>query len=398
MTEFSHNPQDWPYARPVPTAPAPRVNWLLMLGVWALIFLLVWKWFRSDSSGPLTNPNYEARAVAPRGELTEDEVLNINVFKECSPSVVFIISTKTYRDRFSLNDLQIPRGAGTGFIYDTQGHIVTNHHVAVVGGSWQVTLSDHSHWDARLVGYAPDKDLAVLKIDAEPEKLKPLAVGSSKDLQVGQKVFAIGNPFGLDQTLTTGIVSALGREIRSLTDRKIEDVIQTDAAINPGNSGGPLIDSAGRLIGVNTQIASPSGASAGIGFAIPVDTVNRVVPEIIRQGRVDRPTLGVVIWPDSITIRELSVRGVLLREVAPGSSADRAGLRGTDFDAMGRPRRLGDLITRIGDQPVNNSDDLLDALVQYNVGDEVQVTFIRDGDTKTVTVKLQAPQSDEQSG
>jgi len=380
------------------TAPVPRSNWFLLLGIWTLVFLVVWNWYRSGSQGPLTNPNYQARAITPRGDLTNEEVLTIDIFKEASPSVVFIISTQTVsRDRFSLNTFQIPRGAGTGFIYDTEGHIVTNHHVAAPGANWKVTLADHSQWDARLVGFAPDKDLAVLKIDAPESQLKPLAVGSSKDLQVGQKVFAIGNPFGLDQTLTTGIVSALGREIRSLTDRAIEDVIQTDAAINPGNSGGPLLDSAGRLIGVNTQIASPSGASAGIGFAIPVDTVNRIVPELIRHGRIERPMLGVVIWPESVA-RELGVRGVLLREVNPGSSAERAGLRGTEFDDMGRPRRLGDLIVKIEDRSVDNADELLDALVQYNVGDEVRVTFLRGGVTQTVTVRLQAPPGEDPSG
>lgn len=369
-----------------------------MLGVWTLVFLVVWNWFRTGIRGPLTNPNYQARGVTPRGDLTEDERLTIDIFKEASPSVVFIISTQTVaRDRFSLNTFEIPRGAGSGFIYDAEGHIVTNHHVAAAGRNWKVTLADHSQWDARLVGFAPDKDLAVLKIDVRDVQLKPLAVGSSRDLQVGQKVFAIGNPFGLDQTLTTGIVSALGREIRSLTDRAIEDVIQTDAAINPGNSGGPLLDSAGRLIGVNTQIASPSGASAGIGFAIPVDTVNRIVPELIRHGQVQRPMLGVVIWPDSVA-RELGVRGVLLRETQPGSSAERAGLRGTEFDDMGRPRRLGDLILQIDDRKVYNSDELLDALVQYNVGDEVRVTFVRGGETQTVVVRLQAPGESGPSG
>ncbi len=377
--------------------PAPRSNWLLMLGIWTLVFLVVWNWYRSGSRGPVNNPNYEARAVAPRGELTPEESLTIDIFKEASPSVVYIISTQMARDRFSLDTFQIPRGAGTGFIYDTDGHIVTNHHVAAVGQSWQVTLSDHSHWDARLVGYAPDKDLAVLKIDAPSNLLKPLALGSSKDLQVGQKVYAIGNPFGLDQSLTTGIVSALGREIRSLTDRAIEDVIQTDAAINPGNSGGPLLDSAGRLIGVNTQIASPSGASAGIGFAIPADTVNRIVPELIRHGRIQRPMLGVATWPES-TARGLGVRGVLLREVQPGSTAARAGLRGTILDSMGHLDQLGDLIVRINDRPVLNQDDLLDALVQFDVGDEVRVTYIRDGDTHTTTVRLQAPAGESQPG
>ena len=395
MTGYPPNSSDWHDARPVRRAAAQRSNWLLMLGVWTLVFLVAWNWFRSGSRGPIHDPNYEARGVAPRGELTPEELLTIDVFKEASPSVVFIISTEILRDRFSMDVFQIPRGAGTGFIYDTAGHIVTNHHVVAAGRSWTVTLADHSKWDAEFVGAAPDKDLAVLKIHAPAAQLKPLAVGVSKGLLVGQKVFAIGNPFGLDQTLTTGIVSALGREIRSLTDRAIEDVIQTDAAINPGNSGGPLLDSAGRLIGVNTQIASPSGASAGIGFAIPVDTVSRIVPELIRHGRIQRPMLGVVTWPDRVS-RSLGVRGVLLREVAPGSIAEQAGLRGTSLDQTGRPRPLGDLITRINDRAVLDQNDLQDALVQFDVGDEVRVTYLRDGETRTTTVRLQAPAGENQ--
>ncbi len=397
MTDYPHNPGDWHYARPAPRIAPPRSNWLLMVGVWVLVFLLAWNWLRTGSRGPLNNPNYKARAVAPRGELAEEELLTIDVFKEASPSVVFIISTEVVsRGRFSLDTHRIPRGAGTGFIYDTDGHVVTNHHVAAAGRSWRVTLADHSNWDAELVGFAPDKDLAVLKIGAPKAQLKALAVGSSRDLLVGQKVFAIGNPFGLDQSLTTGVVSALGREISSLTGRAIEDVIQTDAAINPGNSGGPLLDSAGRLIGVNTQIASPSGASAGIGFAIPVDTVNRIVPELIRHGRIQRPRLGVVIWPDSAA-RGLGVRGVLLREVQPGSSAERGGLQGTIIDETG-VRQLGDLITRINDRPVYSQDDLLDALVQFDIGDEVTVTYLRDGETHTTKVKLQAPTEEDNPG
>jgi S1-C subfamily serine protease len=262
-------------------------------------------------------------------------------------------------------------------------------HVLLDSRKWTVTLADRSPWEARLVGVAEDKDLAVLKIDAPADRLKPIAVGTSTDLHVGQKVFAIGNPFGLDQTLTTGIVSALGREIRSLSDRPIQDVIQTDAAINPGNSGGPLLDSAGRLIGVNTQIASPSGASAGIGFAIPVDVVNRVVPEIVRHGRVTRPILGVVVWPDNVT-RQLGLEGVLLREVPETSAAGRAGLRGTIVTRDGRTRQLGDLVLKIDDRPTPGQYALLDALEKYKVGDEVRVTFRRDEQEQVVTVRLQA--------
>jgi len=366
-----------------------RPNLFLMLGVWVVAFVLVWNWIRPNASqSPLHNPLAEPRAVTPRGDLAADEQAAIEVFKEASPSVVFINTSEVARDAFSLNLFEIPRGSGSGFMYDRDGHIVTNLHVIQEGPRWTVTLADQSRLDARLVGAAPDKDLAVLKIDVDPSVLKPIALGTSSDLQVGQKVFAIGNPFGLDRSLTTGVVSALGREIHSVNGRKIEDVIQTDAAINPGNSGGPLLDSAGRLIGVNTQIASTSGASAGIGFAIPVDTVIRVVPEIIRHGRVVRPRLGVVVWPDGVT-RQASLKGVLIREVSPNSAAERAGLRGTLMTRNGDLRQLGDLILKINDRPIDDQNALLDVLAQFNVGDEVTVTFLRDRQQQTAAVRLQ---------
>ena len=233
------------------------------------------------------------RAVAPRGALGADELANIDLFKRSSPSVVHITTLAVERDFFNRTVQQVPQGTGTGFVWDGGGHIVTNYHVIENGSGARVTLADQSTWPAKLVGAFPDRDLAVLKIDAPAGKLPPIPVGTSRDLQVGQRVYAIGNPFGLDQTLTTGIVSALNREIPSFNNRSIRGVVQTDAAINPGNSGGPLLDSAGRLIGVNTQIYSPSGVSAGIGFAIPVDEVNRVVPRLIRDGRITRPALGI---------------------------------------------------------------------------------------------------------
>ncbi len=366
-----------------------RPHWLTMMALWVAAFVLAWNWLRPENATPLYNPAAEPRAVTPRGNLAEDEKATIEVFKEASPSVVYITSTDVARDYFTLNLFEIPRGTGTGFIYNRDGHIVTNLHVIAAGRRWTVTLADHSPWEARFVGAAEDKDLAVLKIDAPSEQLKPIAVGTSSDLVVGQKVFAIGNPFGLDQTLTTGVVSALGREISSLNNRPIQDVIQTDAAINPGNSGGPLLDSAGRLIGVNTQIASPSGASAGIGFAIPVDTVNRVVPELIRYGEVQRPMLGVAIWPDNIA-RQLGVRGVLLRDVSPGSPAAEAGLRGTEYDSFARLKVLGDLIVKIDQYPTPNGETLLGVLGNYKIGDEVTVTFLRDGREQTTTAKLGA--------
>ncbi|RME40784.1 MAG: PDZ domain-containing protein, partial [Planctomycetota bacterium] len=235
-----------------------------------------------------------------------------------------------------------------------------------------------------------DKDLAVLKIDAPPEKLHPLPIGSSSDLMVGQMVLAIGNPFGFDHTLTVGVVSALGREIQSLSGRPIRDVIQTDAAINPGNSGGPLLDSAGRLIGVNTQIASPSGTSAGIGFAVPVDIVNRVVPQLIAYGRVIRPALGVLTAPDQVN-RQWELPGVLILDVVEGGAAARAGLRGTLIRRDGVVVQLGDVIVGLDDHRIRSQNDLLDALEQHEVGDRVTLTYVRDGEEQHAEVVLQAP-------
>jgi S1-C subfamily serine protease len=237
---------------------------------------------------------------------------------------------------------------------------------------------------------APDKDIAVLRIDAPTNRLQPIPIGTSKDLQVGQSVFAIGNPFGLDQSLTTGVISALGREIESVTRRPIQGVIQTDAAINPGNSGGPLLDSAGRLIGVNTAIYSPSGVSAGIGFAIPVDTVNRIVSELIRYGKVTRPGIGVQIAEEQIADR-LGVKGILIVEVVPGSAAAKAGLRPTQREGSGRVR-LGDVITAVDGKKVESPNELFILLENYKVGDVVSISLLRDGKVMQTKVTLEAVQ------
>jgi S1-C subfamily serine protease len=326
--------------------------------------------------------------VTPRGDLAADEHATIELFRRASPSVVYITSLAIKRDIFSLNLFEIPQGAGSGFVWDQDGHIITNFHVIQEASGARVTLADHSVWDAQLVGTAPDQDLAVLYINAPQSQLQPIANGTSNDLQVGQKVFAIGNPFGLDQTLTTGIISALGREINAVTGRTISGVIQTDAAINPGNSGGPLLDSAGRLIGVNTAIYSPSGASTGIGFAVPVDTVNRVVPQLIRHGRVIRPGLGVRIADDA-TARRLGLQGVLIIQTEKGSAAEIAGLRGTRRDGDGR-LILGDVIVSINADPITASGDLLNVLEKYAVGTTVTVTVLREGTRVAVPATLQA--------
>ena len=341
-------------------------------------------------SASLNDPRAAPRTVTARGELFSDERSTINLFRQASPSVVNITTIGVERDLFTLNLYQIPQGTGSGFVWDINGDIITNFHVIQNADSAQVTLADQSNWKARVVGVAPDKDLAVLRIDAPANRLRPIPIGTSKDLQVGQSVYAIGNPFGLDQTLTTGVISALNREIESVTRRPIQGVIQSDAAINPGNSGGPLLDSAGRLIGVNTAIYSPSGASAGIGFAIPVDTVNRIVPELIRSGKIIRPGLGIQIADDQIAQR-LGVTGLLVVDVARGSAAAKAGIQPTRRDAEGR-LRLGDIITALDGKKVESPTDLYLLLEKYKIGDAVNISILRNGKTVETKVALEAVQ------
>ena len=327
------------------------------------------------------------RPVTPRGPLDADEASVVNLFKGATGSVVYITNIALARDAYWLNEAEYPQGAGSGFLWDEDGHVVTNFHVISNADVAEVTLSDHSTWKARFVGAAPDKDIAVLRIEAPKAKLRPIPLGTSKDLQVGQRVYAIGNPFGLDQTLTTGIISALGREIQSITRRPISGVIQTDAAINPGNSGGPLLDSAGRLIGVNTAIYSPSGASSGVGFAVPADVVAAIVPQLIKHGKVVRPGFGINIADDSI-LRRAGLAGVLIRDVAAGSAADQAGLLPTRRDRYGRVL-LGDVIVAVDGKETPDSDDLYRILDAKTVGQTVKVTVLRDGRRREFTVRLQ---------
>ncbi len=367
---------------PAPTRRAPALA--ALFGAVAATAALAW-----FSLPGLVHGRSDAapRAVAPRGPLAADELVHIELFKRASPSVVHITTLAARRDMFSMNVQQVPQGTGTGFIWDDRGHIVTNCHVIQAGSSARVTLADQTTVDAQVVGAFPDRDLAVLKVDLPKNKLPPLAIGTSRDLLVGQRVYAIGNPFGLDQTLTTGLVSALNREIESFNQRTIRGVIQTDAAINPGNSGGPLLDSAGRLIGVNTQIASPSGASAGIGFAIPVDEVNRIVPRLIRDGRYVRPTLGVSAAPPGVQQALNLPRGVAVVDVAAGSPAARAGLqpfrRGNRGEVLG-----GDVITAVNDEAVADMDDMLAQLERRQAGDSVTLTVWRAGQTRKLPVVL----------
>ena len=355
-----------------------------------LVLAAVVGWLLYQTWQPtLHDPQAVSRPVTARGDLAGDEQNTIDIFRSAAPSVVYITSIAVRRNLFSLNVYEIPQGTGSGFIWDRQGRIVTNFHVISDASRLEVTLADHSTWKASLVGAAPDRDLAVLQITAPASKLQPIAVGESNNLLVGQKVFAIGNPFGLDQTLTTGVVSALGREITAVTGRTIHDVIQTDAAINPGNSGGPLLDSAGRLIGVNTAIYSPSGASSGIGFAVPVGEVNRVVPQIISKGKVLRPGLGVTLANRSLT-GDLGLEGVLVLKVVSGSAADQAGLRGTS--QVGDGLVLGDIILAVNGRKVTDYDSLRDEIERYEVGASVLLTLLRDEATAEVSVQLEAMQ------
>lgn len=331
--------------------------------------------------------NAVPRAVTARGDLAEDEKNTIELFQATSASVVYITTTELRKNFFSLNVYEIPTGTGSGFIWDREGRIVTNYHVLEDASRVMVTLADQSSWKAALVGVAEDKDLAVLQISAPADRLSPIAIGESENLLVGQKVFAIGNPFGLDQTITAGIVSALGREIKSVSGRTIQGVVQTDAAINPGNSGGPLLDSAGRLIGVNTAIYSPSGTNAGIGFAVPVDVVNRVVPELILHGRVVRPGIGVAVANAGVA-RRFQINGVLVIGVEPGSSAETAGIRPTR--QTGGKIVLGDIIESVNGKNVSSYDDLRNELDQYRVNDEVTLGILRNGEHIEVQIMLEA--------
>ena len=324
-------------------------------------------------------------ALPPRG-LNDAEKSTIDLFERATPSVVYITTTNIQRSYSSRNAMEIPRGSGSGFIWDYNGHIITNYHVIEGADRATVTLADQSTYSAKLIGAAPTKDLAVLKIEAPNEKLNPIPKGKSYNLQVGQFVFAIGNPFGLDQTLTTGIISALGREINSTGGAPIKGAIQTDAAINPGNSGGPLLDSSGRLIGVNTAIFSPSGASAGIGFSIPVDVVKWVIPDLIKYGKLQRPSLGIESASARIT-NQLGINGVLVINVLEDGAAERAGIQPTYRDSQGR-LRLGDIIKAVNDEKISNTNDLLLMLENYKVNQKIIMTVEREGELYEVPVML----------
>ena len=324
---------------------------------------------------------------------TDDEANNIEIFKQTNPSVVNITNARRVRSFYSLNPQDVPQGSGTGFVWDTQGHIVTNFHVVQQADRVLVTLQDGMTFDAVPVGVAPNHDLAVLKIEADNVELTPIVPGDSSLLEVGRKVVAIGNPFGLDTTMTVGVVSALGREIDSVTRRKIADVIQTDAAINPGNSGGPLLNSLGELVGVNTAIYSPSGGSSGIGFAIPANTVNRIVPELIQFGRIQTPILGINLLPQAEYYRRLwKIDGVIVLDTIAGGEPERLGMRGLTRVDGGRIR-LGDVIVRLDEESISNENDLAAFLENKRAGERVAVTTRRDNRVLEYEIELQAPPS-----
>ncbi|PKU69070.1 protease Do-like 1, chloroplastic [Dendrobium catenatum] len=334
-----------------------------------------------------------AFVVSTPRKLQSDELATVRLFQDNTPSVVYITNLAVRQDAFTLDVLEVPQGSGSGFVWDKQGHIVTNYHVIRGASDLRVTLADQSTYEAKVVGFDQDKDVAVLRIEAPKDKLRPIPVGVSADLLVGQKVYAIGNPFGLDHTLTTGVISGLRREISSAaTGRPIQDVIQTDAAINPGNSGGPLLDSSGNLIGINTAIYSPSGASSGVGFSIPVDTVGGIVEQLVKFGKVTRPILGIKFAPDQ-SVEQLGVSGVLVLDAPPSGPAGKAGLRPTKRDEYGR-LVLGDIITSVNGKKVANGSDLYRILDQCKVGEKVIVEVLR-GDHKEKFPVILEPKPDE---
>ncbi|MFC0709383.1 S1C family serine protease [Azorhizophilus paspali] len=329
-------------------------------------------------SWPGPRPEAAPRVVEARGELAADEKSTIDLFERSRNSVVFITTRAQVMDFWTRNVFSVPRGTGSGFIWDDAGHVVTNFHVVEDASEALVKLADGRTFKASLVGSSREHDIAVLKIDIDAGRPSPVPLGSSHDLRVGQKVFAIGNPFGLDWTLTTGIVSALDRTLAGEGGPAINHLIQTDAAINPGNSGGPLLDSAGRLIGINTAIYSPSGASAGIGFAVPVDTVNRVVPQLIDTGKYVQPTLGIQVDSGvNQRLGELSgIEGVFVLGVKPGSAAEAAGLKGA---ALTRDGGIvpGDIVTAVDGKAIDSVEGLLAILDDYRAGDRVRLSVKR---------------------
>jgi 2-alkenal reductase len=350
-----------------------RIALLAILAVLAVIALRPYIEYRLYAA---TAP----RQVEARGSLADLEKSTIEIFERVSPSVVQVVGRAGQNTQ---PEEQEGVQSGTGFVWDGAGHIVTNNHVVEGTNALAVRLASGEAVRAQIVGTAPNYDLAVIRLSDTGRLPPPISVGSSAGLKVGQEAFAIGNPFGLDQSLTTGIISALKRRLPTTGGREISNVIQTDAAINPGNSGGPLLDSAGRLIGVNTAIYSPSGSNAGIGFAIPVDVVNRVVPELIKNGRFPTPGIGIVAGNEAAATR-MGVEGVVVMRTVPGSPAERAGLRGVNTQTGA----LGDVITAANGEPVRRLTDLTDQIEQLGVGKQVEITVNRGGQRVSLNLDI----------
>lgn len=354
---------------------------MMLVGVSLALLYRQFFWYT-----PLHNPFATPRAITPRGDLAADEKSTIELFREVSPSVVHIETLAVGRSPISRDVLAIPAGTGSGIIWDSEGHILSNLHVVEDAQFARVTLYDNSRFRAQLVGYDETSDIVVLKIDAPPRALKPIAIGESSSLLVGQKVFAIGSPFQFDQTLTTGVIGGLNRKIAT-RHGSVSGAIQTDAAINPGNSGGPLLDSAGRLIGVNTAIVSESGGSHGVGFAIPVDLVNVVVPDLVADGQVSRPWLGVVV-DENVSVAGTPIEGLLVQEVMRNSPAEHAGILATrDIDEVSSI--LGDQLIRLDGHPLQRISDLLDLLARKQPGEQVTLTVRRGSALVDITISLE---------
>lgn len=362
-----------------------RIRWIL---VGTALLLVLWQ-FLPWIERQFVRLDAEPRTVEARGDLAPDEQATIAIFEQTSPSVVFITTRQRVVNMWTRNVTSVRRGSGSGFFWDDLGHVVTNNHVIEGASEAIVSLNDGRSYRAVLVGRSPAHDLAVLRINVPFDRRPPIPLGTSGDLRVGQKVFAIGNPFGLDYSLSSGLVSALDRSIEDDKGGTIEHLIQTDAAINPGNSGGPLLDSAGRLIGINTAIYSPSGAYAGIGFAVPVDTVNRVVPQLLAEGRYVRPSLGISVDDDvnRAIARQLGVEGIAVLRVESGSGADTAGLRPFSIDSDGDVVP-GDIVVAVDGKAVDDVSALLSTLDDYNIGDAVLLTVNRGGSEVSVRVVL----------
>ena len=371
------------------TAPGPN-RWRNVSRLIVLALAAYGAWYLTTDTWRRVAVVAAPRPVVPRRELMQDEQAVIGLFETAKGSVVYISTQERVLDFWTRNVMTVPRGTGSGFIWDEQGHVITNLHVVQGGSQANVKLADGRDFEATFIGGSAAHDIAVLRIQAPDNAPAPIPVGTSADVQVGQKVFAIGNPFGLDWTLTTGIVSALDRSLDDEDGRVIQHLIQTDAAINPGNSGGPLLDSSGRLIGMNTAIFSPSGASAGIGFAVPVDTINRVAPELIATGRYEPPSLGIEV--DEVLsraiARQLGVTGAAILRVQQGGTGDRAGLRGA---RMGRRNSIipGDVIVAIDGEDVDSGGLLSARLDDYKPGDTVRLKLWREGKEIELTAELQ---------